>query len=442
MAVERFLERSSLLFKMKLYNYLLDEAIMSEFFMNVWMVLIDLAPWLLMGLLLAGVLHLFVPDSFVVRHLGKHGGVSSVFKAVIFGVPMPLCSCGVIPAALGIKKQGAGNGAATGFLISTPQTGIDSIMVSASMLGMPFALFKVVTAFITGIVGGIIVQLTDPDNEEQSTENNADITKPEKSFKELYEFAINDLLRMIWRWLLGGIIISAAISTWMPQDLIADSPLGSPFIAMVLMLVISLPLYVCATASVPIAAALVDAGMPTGAALVFLMAGPASNLTTIGAVYRSLGLKDLIIYLTTIIIGSFGFGYAFDFIVVKSYVTIGHCGDAHAGVITTISALILVGFIIKFAIQEITGLFCSTKESNEIMVLKVKGMNCEGCCGKAIRAVNQLDGISCVTPDVQTATITITGENMDMTAIAEELAKAGIMVIEEVKSTDCCCGCG
>ena len=131
-----------------------------EFFINCWLTATELAPWLLLGLGIAGALHIWIPDNFIKRHLG-HGRISAVFKAVIFGVPMPLCSCGVIPAALGIKKQGAGNGAAMGFLISTPQTGVDSIMVSASLLGLPFALFKLVSAFILGIIGGLLSYFSD-----------------------------------------------------------------------------------------------------------------------------------------------------------------------------------------------------------------------------------------------------------------------------------------
>ena len=128
---------------------------------NIWHVLQELGPWLLFGALVAGLLHVFMPPNFVRKHLGK-GTFRNVIKASLLGVPMPLCSCGVIPAAIGLKKDGASNGAATGFLISTPQTGVDSITVSAVFLGIPFACFKVVSAFITGIVGGALVNITDP----------------------------------------------------------------------------------------------------------------------------------------------------------------------------------------------------------------------------------------------------------------------------------------
>ncbi len=112
---------------------------------NAWDVTLELAPWLLLGVVIAGILHVFMPQDFVRTHLG-HSRFSHVVKACLFGVPMPLCSCGVIPAAAGLKKEGASNGATVGFLISTPQTGVDSFAVSAALLGWPFALVKVVAA--------------------------------------------------------------------------------------------------------------------------------------------------------------------------------------------------------------------------------------------------------------------------------------------------------
>jgi len=399
---------------------------MFVFITNIWEVLLELAPWLLLGLLLAGILHLYVPDSFVVRHLGKDGGIKSVLKAVVLGVPMPLCSCGVIPAALGIKKQGAGNGAATGFLISTPQTGIDSIMVSASMLGMPFAIFKLISAFITGFIGGSLVAFTDDKETSSSSASNSCSSSPNRTFKELYSFAIDDLLKMIWKWLLAGVIVSATITTWLPHDIITNSPLANPFIAMALMLVISLPMYVCATASVPIAAALVQAGMPAGAALVFLMAGPASNLTTIGAVYRALGLKDLIIYLGTIIICSFTFGYIFDFIVpaVDSTTHMG-CGQ-HDNAIAIAAAALLLIFMAKFLYEELHSLLPSSEKlAQKITVYNVSGMTCQGCAAKVVRALENLDGVSAVRTDLDAGTVTISGSGFDAQVAKETIQKAG-----------------
>ena len=122
---------------------------------NIWNLMLELAPWLFVGTVMASLLHIWLPPDFINRRLGS-GGPSSVLRAVVFGVPLPLCSCAVIPAAVSLKKEGAGQGSALGFLIATPQTGVDSILVTASMLGWPFALFKVVAALVTGVVGGVL----------------------------------------------------------------------------------------------------------------------------------------------------------------------------------------------------------------------------------------------------------------------------------------------
>lgn len=286
---------------------------MTDFFFHTWSISQELAPWLLLGLAVAGLLHVLLPTGFVLRHLGG-GRFSSVVKAALVGVPLPLCSCGVIPAALGLRKDGAGKGASVSFLISTPQTGIDSIAVTASMLGLPFALFKVVSAFLMGIVGGTLVNFAEPPAIAPASNTSQATPKPTYAnpIAEALRFTYYRLFHEIWAWLLLGILISAAITTIAPPGSLADSPWATGLTGMLLMLAIGIPLYVCATGSVPIAASLVAAGMPTGAALVFLMAGPATNIATIGAVLKTFGKKATAIYLTVIIAGSFSLGLLFN----------------------------------------------------------------------------------------------------------------------------------
>ena len=346
------------------------------FLENIWHTTVSLSFWLLVGFMIAGLLHVFVPDNFIKHHLGHKKGVFSVFKAVLFGVPMPLCSCGVIPAALGIKKQGAGDGAAIGFLISTPQTGVDSIMVSASMLGWPFAVFKLLSAFLIGIVGGAWAYFSGSVSASEESENNDNNSAPPKrTFQDLFEFAIDDLFKMIWRWLVAGILISAAMTTWLPSDFFQRYLPDNIFIAMLLVLLISLPMYVCATASVPIAAALVATGMPTGAALVFLMAGPASNVATIGAVYRAFGMNKLLIYLSSIIAGSMIGGYLFDSVIIPNVSDAVMPKHESGGIVAIIAGVIFVILILRFIFLEIkekltkskpacSGTCCGSSESN------------------------------------------------------------------------------
>ena len=320
---------------------------MADFFHAAWLVLLDLAPWLLLGALVAGVLHVLLPAGFLKR---QFTGALGVVKAVVFGVPLPLCSCAVIPVGLSLKQGGAGNGATVAFLISTPQTGVDSVLVSASFLGWPFALFKVASAAVTGLFGGWWTdrerQFSLPIVATHATVSNHTV----RPGRTLIDHSV-ELLRSIWRWLVFGVIVSAAITAYVPSDALSDLSAEHSFAAMVVTLLIALPLYVCATASIPIAAALVASGLPAGAALVFLMAGPATNVATIGAVFRALGRRALAIYLTTVIVGSISCGWFFDFLIDARVARIVHTHGS-ADWWSAASAVILLVLIAWFAVQE------------------------------------------------------------------------------------------
>lgn len=325
---------------------------MTLFLDSVWQVLLDLAPWLLLGALVAGVLHVLLPKDFLRR---QFSGPFGIFKAVGLGVPLPLCSCAVIPVGLSLKQSGASSGATVAFLISTPQTGVDSILVSASFLGWPFAIFKVVSAAVMGIFGG---WWTDRPNSSQQGKTSLPIINTDTSssselinrWTALLAHSV-ELLRSIWRWLLFGVFVSAAITSFVPTGMLSEFGGGSPFAAMLVTLVIALPLYVCATASVPIAAALVASGLPVGAALVFLMAGPATNVATIGAVYRTLGRRALVVYLSTVIVGSIVCGWLFGFLIEANTVITAHTHDT-SNWWSTASAVLLLAMICWFALQE------------------------------------------------------------------------------------------
>ncbi|MCA9710868.1 MAG: permease, partial [Myxococcales bacterium] len=246
-------------------------------------VMLALAPWLLLGAAVAGLLHVLLPEGFVHRHFAGRGGV---VKAVALGVPLPLCSCGVIPAGLGLRRDGASPGASVGFLISTPQTGVDSMLVSASFLGWPFALLKVGAAVVTGVVGGWLTDAVHAQPEATAPGGSSGAAAMDRSLRGAVAHGL-DVLRTIWRWVLVGVVASAAIEVLVPPRVFAMLTGAGEVWALLTVLALSLPLYVCATASVPIAAALVAGGFPPGAALVFLMAGPATNVATLGAVYRA-----------------------------------------------------------------------------------------------------------------------------------------------------------
>ena len=354
----------------------------------MWHILCELAPWLLLGAAVAGALHVLLPPNFVRRQLRGRGGV---LKAVAIGVPLPLCSCGVIPAGLGLKKDGASDGAAVGFLISTPQTGVDSILVSAGFLGWPFAIFKVVAAVVTGVVGGWSADAWVAGGGSE-LEGTSEAARP-RTLREAAHYAL-DLVRMIWRWIAFGVIISAAILAYSPPDLFAPLVAAGGLVTLLGVLAFSLPLYVCATASVPIAAALVAAGLPTGAALVFLMAGPATNLATIGAIRRGLGNRALIIYLATIIVGSVGFGLLFEaffdvsgFAAAQMHHEMSWWGNvAGAGLLAMLAA---------FAASDLRDLWrrFAPKAGATECEIGVEGLTCQGCARRLRGELEKVEGV-------------------------------------------------
>lgn len=346
-----------------------------SFLTAAWDVMLELAPWLLLGAAVAGVLHVLLPPGFVHRNLRGRG---SVFKAVLLGVPLPLCSCGVIPAGLGLKRDGASDGASVGFLIATPQTGVDSILVSASMLGWPFALFKLGSAFVLGLVGGT---LTDQVTRSQSEPEPTPVRTERATWKQGALHAL-EIIETIWMWIVVGVLVSAAIATFVPQEALASVADAGSVWAMLAVLALSLPLYVCATASVPVAAALVAGGFPPGAALVFLMAGPATNLATVGAVKGAFGGRALAVYLATIILGSVGLGYAFDFVLQGSATHVHEHGGSW---VSLASAIVLAALLLVFAARELATRFRPAPHDahqGELIRVGVEGLTCDGCVRK------------------------------------------------------------
>ncbi len=271
-----------------------------------------MSPYLLFGFFVAGALSVLVSQQLVEKHLGG-AGIWPLLKASIFGVPLPLCSCGVIPVSMSLHKHGASKGATIAFLLSTPQTGIDSIFVTLSLLGPVFAIFRPVAAFVTGIVGGALVDVfsrrqqvnqpapakcTDESRPSEGLDECCGGAKNRKIARGL-KYAFFTLPQDIGRAMLAGLIIAAFISALVPDDFFAEK-LGTGIFAMVIMMFLGIPVYVCATASVPVAAALIMKGLTPGAALVFLMTGPATNAASFATIWKTLGKATAIIYLATV----------------------------------------------------------------------------------------------------------------------------------------------
>jgi uncharacterized protein len=359
-------------------------------------------------LLFAGILHELVPETLVTKHLGREN-IFSVIKATLFGIPLPVCSCGVIPLATSIKKSGASKGATLSFLISTPITGVDSILATYGIFGWIFTLYRVFTSMIIAMIAGIMINLLDkkaqPEQEEvkqmfstageeQTTlqgMNALSATPTEEVVSccsagsscdsgSRSKFSINKALKYAFVTLLGdiakplflGLIIGALISVAIPQNL-SDILIAYSWISYLIVIAIAVPMYVCATASLPIAAALMLSGVSAGAAFVFLSAGPATNTVTIGVVKKMLGSRSLYIYLGSIIIGSMLFGMGLDYIFDIANISpqsLVHM-DENAGYLSVISSLILWGFVLYFLLkpyikQEYSNCCSSTLAQNRI----------------------------------------------------------------------------
>ena len=267
----------------------------------------EMTPYLLLGFLIAGVLHEFVPRRIYADKLSGNN-FKSVLWAALFGVPLPLCSCGVIPTATSLYREGASKGATVSFLISTPQTGVDSILATASVIGIPFAIIRPIVAFITAIAGGVVTNRICKN--ENNTRQQAVQATEHKSFAQkimgTLRYGFIDMIQDIGKWIVIGLVIAAIITVLIPDNFFVSLN-KYPLLNMLMILAVSTPMYLCATGSIPIAAALMLKGLSPGAALVLLMAGPATNMATMLVINKVLGRKTLITYLIIIMTGSIGF---------------------------------------------------------------------------------------------------------------------------------------
>lgn len=289
---------------------------------NFLLLLNAMSIYLLIGLLLAGILKQIVPDDFISKHLGKNS-TGSVIKATIFGIPLPICSCSVIPLAQSLRKEGASKGSVQSFLISTPITGVDSILATFSFFGLVFTIFRVVSSVIIAIIVGLIQNFVEKDDkktevlEEKSSCSchcSCDsLEKKKKSFsiKEVFTYAYVTLFKDMVKPLFIGLILGALFTTFVPKEY-SSLLFENQFLTYLVIILFSMPLYVCATASLPLAAAFMLNGMSGGAAFIFLTAGPATSAVTMSVVYKLLGKTSLMIYISTIALLSLLFGFLYD----------------------------------------------------------------------------------------------------------------------------------
>ena len=417
-----------------------------DFFNELYFLTMEMAPYLLLGFMIAGILYGFFPKNKVQKYLGKNN-LRSVINASLLGIPLPLCSCGVIPTGVSFHQNGASKGAAVSFLISTPQTGVDSIMVTYSLLGLPFAVLRPIIAFFTGIFGGWYTNRLVKKNPHE--EGSIHQIEEHRNYNSLYQrvysmmkYAFVDFLQDIMRWLVIGLIIAAAISIVLPDDFFTTY-IGNNYLSILLVLAASVPLYVCATGSVPIAAVLLMKGLSPGAALVFLMAGPATNAATITVIGKSLGKRSLIAYLTSIIGGSIIFGILINEFLPWSWFTIIDIHGVHnhglpdwlkLGSTIALTLLIVNGFIRKYFIKKkIASCSCdgSCKTNNGMeKTIIITGMNCNHCKMSVENNLKKIEGIDNVIVNLEAKTAIIIGLNYDMEEVKKILSGLGFEIDE------------
>jgi uncharacterized membrane protein YraQ (UPF0718 family)/copper chaperone CopZ len=460
----------------------------------------EMAPYLLLGFLFAGILYVWFPKKKVYKYLGKPN-TASVINAALIGIPLPLCSCGVIPTGISFYNSGASKGSSVSFLISTPQTGADSLMVTYSMLGLPMAIIKPIIALFTGVLGGFMTNKLDKNEQKQKDSitvanstlavNPAGMTNPagptnpvvagnlslavnsisannrtsaeaengvptnngngdsavaengalDRSLRGMLRYAFVEFLEDIAKWLVIGLALAALIEVLVPESFFT-SYLGNEYLGMLLVLAAAVPLYVCATGSVPIAAILMLKGLSPGAAIVFLMAGPATNAATMTVIGNVFGRRTLVLYLISIIAGAYFFGVIVNEFLPREWflnpLANFHAGPHEHGFLPmwlNLGSGVLLGGLILYALYNkyISGYLKSrnTTQINQIetdmnnIEVTVKGMTCNHCKATVENNVTAMEGIESAEANLSTEKVRIQGENVDLEKVKKKIESLG-----------------
>ena len=401
-----------------------------EILNEIWALLCEMSPYLLLGFLLAGLMHEFVPSTLYTKYLGDRS-LRSVVLAALFGVPLPLCSCGVIPTAMGIRREGASKGATISFLIATPQTGVDSIIATYSLMGLPFAIIRPIVALLTAVFGGAMCNALDAESQERLTSDSTP-KRGEKGSANTYShceegechahktpstrrgfgtrllaalsYAFGEMMEDIGKWLAIGLIVAGIITAAVPDSWFTIFQ-GNTFYSILFVLAFSIPMYLCATGSIPIALALMVKGLTPGAALVLLMAGPASNAASILVVGKVLGKRTMLIYLFSIIAGAVLFGFGIDYLLPREWFTVpvmqhAACHEDGIGLFSYICTGLLLVLLVRalwpFGHHHHHHHEALSQAEAEAVTYNIEGMNCNHCAENVRKAIASVEGVESV----------------------------------------------
>lgn len=438
----------------------------------------EMAPFLLLGFLLAGVIHVWIPNKLYVPKISK-SNFKSVLWAALFGVPLPICSCGVIPTSIAIRREGASKGASVSFLISTPATGVDSILATYSLLGLPFAILRPIAAFVTALFGGVLTNaVTRGECRGDASDENRKVAEAEcggvaeadccgsasgkcgcgasvaaekcdcgehalaaklsvlHRIKETLRYGFVDMVSNVSKWLCIGLVLGALIAAFVPNDFFLALR-EYPVLCMLAVLVLAMPMYTCATGSIPLALALVAKGITPGAALVLLMAGPATSIASMLVVGKAFGKRTLVAYLVSIAAGALFFGFIVDTFFMDTFLSAMlpsgaamEMGHGALGIFDYVCACFLALLMIYSRIPKRRGKHCCCDEhcgcsehdhaaacdavlkTGEVALThtyRVLGMNCSHCKMCVEKAAMKLDGVTFATADIAKKQLEIEG---------------------------------
>lgn len=428
----------------------------------------EMAPYLLLGFLIAGLLRTFVPRTLYSKHLAPRT-MKSVVKAAALGIPLPLCSCGVIPTAVGLRKEGASHGACTSFLIATPQTGVDSIAATYSLMGLPFAIVRPIAALFTAMFGGWLVNRYAREDEAISEKNSHEggeshddcecheghshchhDEQPATFWGKItgaLEYAFVDMMQDVGKWLVVGLLIAALITVAVPNEWLAALH-EYKLLNMLIVLAVAIPMYACATGSIPIAVSLMAKGLTPGAALVLLMAGPAVNSASMLVIGKVFGKRTLWLYILAIVIGAMLFGLGIDYLLPQEWFAVqsaiagsaGHCAHCLTPMDWVWVAALVLLLINAFWQMHRHGHSCECchdhdhnheaheheahctehqshehtaheHASAEVTRYSISGMSCNHCKANVERAIRGVEGVEDVDVNLATGIATVTGHH-------------------------------
>jgi uncharacterized membrane protein YraQ (UPF0718 family)/copper chaperone CopZ len=421
-----------------------------------------MAPYMMLGLIFVGLLNLFFNKDLIIKHIGKNNFMS-VFKAALFGIPLPLCSCGVVPSAVYMSKNGASKGSVVSFLIATPQTGIDSIIATYGMLGWIFAIFRPFAALIMGIVGGTVVRflkleksnskyvgdasnLNDKINSsnafalaknDECNDNCSTIIKTKSSkSKQFFQYSFVEFLDDISFQFIIGLFISGLIAFMIPDNFFQESAINNGIAGMLLMILVGVPMYVCATASIPIAVTLMMKGFSPGVAFVFLAVGPATNAASFTIIMNTLGKKIAIVYVLMISITAILFGLLLDLIIntfnINIHTMMSHSHN-HEGMIPIelqwlTSVIFFILLLASLYRKFIKSKIIKKEETVDSKTIKIEGMTCNHCVMNVKKAISSVEGVSDVEVNLSQGEAYVKGD-FDLSKVNTAITDVGYKVV-------------